>query len=158
MLVYHPAFDNYHCLARILKILENIPMKEYGRDRIKIYDYFLLFPTEIRKITLPTVWSRYKTIKKENRYNEVQNTKDVFYRVSSFQDLALSALASFNMIERDLFTRDIIKRTSNPVEFEIITDEIERLYFQFLNDYANKLSLKDLKERTKLMEHRYELS
>ncbi|MBC6112776.1 ABC-three component system middle component 5 [Pedobacter fastidiosus] len=158
MLIYHPAFDTYHCLARILNILDNIPLQEYSKDRIKIYDYFLLFPNELRKITLPTVWNRYKTIKEENRYNQVQNSRDVFMRVSSFQELAFGALASFDLIDTKLFNQDIILRTAKPINFDLVVTDVDGLYFQFLNDYANKLSLKEFKERTKLMAHKYELS
>jgi len=158
MLIYHPAFDNYHCVARILKILANIPLKEYSRDRIKIYDYFILFPTELRKATLPTAWGRFKTIKEQNRFNEVQNSRDIFMRISPFQDLALRALATYDLIDRDLYAKDLIKRTPKTVDFELKLDKTERLLFEFINDYSNKITLKELKERTKLMEHRYELS
>ena len=158
MLIYHPAFDTYHCLARVLKILNNIPVQQYSMDRIKIYDYFLLFPNETKKIVLPPAWSQYKKIKAETRYNQVPNTRDIFMRISSFQDLALNAMASYELIDAELFSKDIILKSSKVVELEPVINEIEQMYFRFLNDYANKLPLKELKERTKLMEHRYELS
>jgi hypothetical protein len=157
MLIYHPAFDTYHCLARVIKILENIPVQKYSKDRIKIYDYFLLFPNEIKKMTMPAALSHYKKLKVETRYNQVQNSRDIFMRISSFQELALNALASFELIDAKSFAENSILRSSKKAQFPIVVDEIEFKYFQFLNDYANKLPLKELKERTKLMEHRYEL-
>lgn len=158
MLVYHPAFDNYHCIVRVLKILNSIPNEKYSVDRIKIYDYYMLFPNELRKMTLPPVWNSFKNIKLENRYNQVQNSIDVFNRISGFQDIALSALATFGLIDNQLLNDDFIKRTNVPIEIQLDLSDVEEKYLDFVNRYFNNISLKELKERTKLMDSRYELS
>jgi hypothetical protein len=158
MLVYHPAFDNYHCIVRILKILNNIPNVQHNIDRIKIYDYLLLFPNDLRKLSLPTAWNNYKTIKPQNRFNAVQNSVDVYNRISGFQNIALSALASFGLIDNSLFNNDYIKLNDVVTEIPLILTDVEVKLFDFINRYLNNLNIKELKERTKLMNHRYELS
>jgi len=158
MLIYHPAFDNYHCMIRILKVLENLPKQKYSYDRIRIYDYFFLFPNDLRKITIPTALRHYKVIKAENKYNTIHNPIEVFRRISGFQYLALNALASYDLIDNALFQEKIILRTDKKVPFELNLRDFEQKYLEFLTSYASKLALKELKERTKLMEHRYELS
>jgi hypothetical protein len=158
MLIYHPAFDNYHCIVRLIKILNNIPIHKYSYDRIRIYDYYLLFPNELRKVTLPTPWGSYKNIKPENKYNKVQNSQETFKRLYGYQSLAFKALSSYNIIDNQLLKEDVILRTDVPYPDMLSLDSIEIRLIEFFNSYANKISLKELKERTKLMQFRHELS
>ncbi|MES2425469.1 MAG: ABC-three component system middle component 5 [Bacteroidota bacterium] len=158
MLVYHPAFDNYHCIVRVLKLLNNMPNDKYSIDRIKMYDYLLLFPNDLRKLTLPTAWNNFKNIKAQNRFNEVQNSMDIYNRISGFQNIALNALATFGVIDQALFNKDFIKLTKTPVDISLSLTDVEVKLFDFINRYLNNLSLKELKERTKLMNHKHELS
>jgi len=132
-------------------------VEKYSVDRIKIYDYFLLFPTELRKVTLPPVWNNFKKIKTENKYNQVQNSIDVFMRISGFQDIALNALSSFGLIDNQLFSEDFIKKTNKPIKLELKLTPVEQNYFDLVNRYFNNLNLKELKQRTKLIDYRYEL-
>jgi len=160
MLVYHPAYDSYHCITRILKILKFLNIKEYNIDRIRIYDYYLLFLNDIENITLPTDYFNYKNLEQSNRYNKVDNPSYVFSQLENVQNIALRAIASYGFIDKDLFDKDIIKL--NNIEFpnglipELKTIEVE--YISFVNAFFEKISLRELKKRTKLMEYRYELS
>ena len=70
----------------------------------------------------------------------------------------MNALASYDLIEKQALSEKLVLKTSIEYVNELILTDIERQYFEFLNIYANKISLKELKERTKLMEYRYELS
>lgn len=160
MLVYHPAYDSYHCITRILKILKFLNVKEYNIDRIRIYDYYLLFLNDIENITLPRDLYNYKNLVQSNRYNKVDNPSYVFSQLENVQNIALRAIASFGFIDKDLFDKEIIQL--NKVELpndllpELTTIEIE--YMSFINSFFEKISLRELKQRTKLMEYRYELS
>lgn len=160
MLVYHPAYDSYHCISRILKVLRFLEEKEYNIDRIRIYDYFLLFLNDIEKITLPRDFYNYKSLVKSNRYNKVDNPTYVFSQLESVQNMAFRAIASYGFINKDLFDKDIIKL--NDIEFpkNLIPElqDIEIKYKSFVIDFFEKISLRELKQRTKLMEYRYELS
>lgn len=78
MLVYHPAYDSYHCITRILKILTCLSEKEYSMDRIRIYDYYILFINDIKNITLPRELSKFKRLVQTTKYNSIENPKYVF--------------------------------------------------------------------------------
>jgi hypothetical protein len=141
MLVYHPAYDSYHCITRILKIMQSLDIKEYNIDRIRIYDYYILFLNDINNITLPTAFF-------------------VFTQLENVQNIALRAMASYGFIDKDLFDKDIIKLclTELPKEINNSLNSKEDKYIDFLKSFFEKQTLREVKKRTKLMEYRYELS
>ncbi|WP_346770221.1 ABC-three component system middle component 5 [Bacteroides graminisolvens] len=158
MIVYHPVYDTYHCLTRTLKILRCLGEKSYEKDRIKIYDYYFLFPCETGNITLPGQFSTYKKICKANRYNKVYDIRNTFSQLESVQETAYRALASFGFIENNLLFDDIIKLTNNPIPENLLfdlTDE-ETSYMELVTTFFENISISELKKRTKLMEYRYE--
>jgi hypothetical protein len=160
MLVYHPAYDSYHCITRILKIMQSLDIKEYNIDRIRIYDYYILFLNDINNITLPTAFFEYKKIEKSNRFNKVHNSIYVFTQLENVQNIALRAMASYGFIDKDLFDKDIIKLclTELPKEINNSLNSKEDKYIDFLKSFFEKQTLREVKKRTKLMEYRYELS
>lgn len=160
MLVYHQAYDSYHCITRILKVLSCLSDKEYSIDRIRIYDYYILFINDIKNITLPTEYSAYKGLIKNTKYNQIENQKYVSSQLENVQNIAFRAIASFGFIEKDLFEKEIIKLTSMQIPDKLIPDlnENEVEYFSLVRDFFENLTLKELKQRTKIMDYRYELS
>ena len=160
MLIYHPAYDTYHCMVRILKILNFLSEKQFELDRIRIYDYFFLFPNEIEIATLALDYGKYKKILLNNKYNKVQNSKQTFYRLESYQNLAFKALSTFNLIDKYALDNDFVIRTSAIIPEGLLNnlDSIESSYLELVQSYFEELSLKELKRRTTLIEYRYELS
>jgi hypothetical protein len=160
MLVYHPAYDSYHCITRILKILTSLSKKEYPIDRIRIYDYYILFINDIKNVTLPNEYSEYKRLMKNTKYNRIENPKYVFSQLENVQNIAFRAIASFGFIDKDLFEREIIQLTSTQIPEKLIPElsESEIEYFSLVKDYFENITLKELKQRTKIMDYRYELS
>jgi hypothetical protein len=51
MLIYHPAFDAYHCAFRLLTITTEHRVLEFAK--LRILDYFLCFPAELVNVQLP---------------------------------------------------------------------------------------------------------
>lgn len=44
-MIYSPAFDLYHCIYRMLQILGRFTEGDIMEtDRLRIYDFYLLFP------------------------------------------------------------------------------------------------------------------
>lgn len=160
MIVYHPVYDTYHCITRTLKILRCLGDKSCEKDRIKIYDYYFLFPCETNNITLPGEYSSYKKICKANRYNKVYDMRNTFSQLESVQETAYRALASFGFIENDLLFDDIIKQTNKLIPDNLLSNlnETERVYMELITNFFEKISVRELKQRTKLMEYRYEFS
>lgn len=160
MLIYHPAYDSYHCITRILKLLTNLRLEEYRIDRIRIYDYYILFTNDIYKLTLPHDFSDYKNIVKTNKYNRIDDSKYVFNQLSAVQTIAFRAIASFGFIDKDLFDKGVIKLSDIEIPKDLVPNvkDYEIKYFSLINNYFETISLRELKERTKIMEYRYELS
>ena len=53
MIVYNQAFDYYHAIYRMIKLLANYKLDNFIEvDRLRIWDYYLLFPQEIHSIRL----------------------------------------------------------------------------------------------------------
>ncbi len=51
MIVYHQAFDLYHTAYRMIQLLTYFERGESVEiDRLRIWDYYLLFPIEIQRI------------------------------------------------------------------------------------------------------------
>lgn len=158
MIVYHPVYDTYHCITRTLKILRCLGDKSHEKDRIKIYDYYFLFPCETDNITLPGQFSSYKKNCKANRYNKVYDVRNTFSQLDSVQEAAYRALASFGFIENNLLFDDTIKLTHNLIPDNLLfgLTDIEVAYMELVTDFFENIPILELKKRTKLIEYRYE--
>jgi len=62
MLIYHPAFDLYNCAFRMLQLMISIKQNEVELDKLRIWDFYLTFPNEARKISYPRDLSELKNI------------------------------------------------------------------------------------------------
>jgi len=52
-IVYHPAYDLYHTVYRMLHILTKFDKSDFVEvDRIRIWDFYILFPEKIYGIKL----------------------------------------------------------------------------------------------------------
>lgn len=58
MLVYHPAYDAYHCLFRMMAIMENTNRLEI--DKLKILDFYILFPALLSEVKMPREFIKIK--------------------------------------------------------------------------------------------------
>ena len=53
MLLYHPIYDPFHCVFRLLVIGDTLKITKIQIDKISIIDFFYLFPKQLSKVTLP---------------------------------------------------------------------------------------------------------
>lgn len=160
MLIYHPLTDVYNCINRYLLILNEFKGLKLENDRISIYDYFILFPQELRKVSLPNELRAYKIVKIQNKYNEVKNSKTVYRRLKVVQSISTNNLITHGIINSESYKEDNLITTNelfDSISIDVLSD-VEKRVFELITNYFNTLSLKDLKERTKLTEHRYEHS
>lgn len=112
MLTYHPAFDLYHCTFRILQILNYLENDSIELERLQIWDFFYLFPTEInRHFKFTQELTKLRRIFKfnENPYEEIVDSKRVFVRMKPYQKLALRNLSSYGIIEKEAYEKEMIK-------------------------------------------------
>ena len=138
MIIYNQAFDLYHTVFRMLQLLTHFNKNEYVEvDRLRIWDFYFLFPNKIHEIKLrrdekdvKNILSKYIT-KKENPYELFFENRKIFEKIKPYQISALHCLASYGIIDKELLS---LNRVS------IISIEI-------LENYANKFEDLTAKEK-----------
>lgn len=128
MLVYHPAFDLYNCVFRMLRLITFMKQEYVELDRLRIWDFYLTFPNEARKIKFPQDLQELKKIFKQkeiNPYEDLIDPRRIIERMKSYQISALKCLASYGLIDSNDFSKNIIRRTEKEVPKEIL-DKFEQ--------------------------------
>src|SRR5438105_9798392 len=117
MLIYHPAFDSYHAIFRSLALFGELPMDAYEIERIRILDFYLLFPVALKHVVFPqkVVQYRRRFIRKANRYEWIEDPQRVFGRLEPYQMTAFRFLAATALIEGNNFALGKIQRTALPL-------------------------------------------
>lgn len=161
MIVYHPIFDPYHCSFRLLLILTKLNNPVIEIERLRIYDFILLYPAFLYKMTLPKGFTFIRKNIMVNDYNNISSEKIVFARLCNMQDISMNALASTSLIDKNQLKEGLAVRTDLSLPQEILdsvaNQNLDRiLIVNFLRENLNKLSIRELKERTNLIEYRYD--
>jgi len=166
MLVYHPAFDIYNGVFRMLQLVTFMKQEHVELDKIRIWDFYLTFPNEARKISYPTSLSELKKIFKkrpENPYEDLIDSKRIINRMKPYQMAALRCLASYGLIDGDLLAKKIISKTDKDIPSELL-DKINDLSVEKSNIIKLIVGFHELplygkaglKERTGLIEFKYD--
>ncbi|WP_369310559.1 ABC-three component system middle component 5 [Providencia rettgeri] len=166
MLIYHPAFDAYHCLFRMIALIDHLNTAEV--DKVRILDFYMIFPAMIANIRMPPTQSGAKSLarKYKNEYRDPINSLSTFRDMHQIQMSALKCLAATGLIDLSKLEYGVITRTTTEIPNDLLIT-----MQSFLNDKAdisdfiiNELSQFDLtgkdglKDRTQLMEYRYDFS
>lgn len=171
MIVYHPAFDLYHSVFRMLQILIHFNKSEYVElDRLRIWDFYLLFPNKMHSITLNRTEDDIKGMikkyipKKDNPYELFLDNRKMFEKIKPYQLHAIKCLVSYNIIDKEYLKTNKIKIISKEnltkyvSKFEEL-DAREKNVITLLTSHFYLMSLygdNGLKDKTKLLESRYD--
>jgi hypothetical protein len=135
-------------------------------DRLRIWDFYLTFPNEARKISYPNSLSELKKVfkkKEPNPYEDLIDPKRVIERMKSFQLAALKCIASYGFIDAALLSKNIVRRTDKE-----IPEELAKHFFKLTNEKSNVIKLiigfwelplygkYGLKDRTGLIDFKYD--
>ena len=165
MLIYHPAFDAYHCVFRMLALIDSLPDIEI--DMLRLCDFYLVFPSEIERIRLPAELSHGRKIAKSSSsiYRDPINAKQAFRDMSEIQLAALRNIAASGLIDIDYYERGVIHKNSSKKASEHVISRINN-YFKGHSELANFIvksfskfplrGVNGLKHRTGLLEYRYD--
>jgi len=164
MLIYHPAYDAYHCVFRALLITKLIPKMELSR--LRILDFFLCFPGEIRNVRLPQSQSETRKVAKNlvNEYHGPVNVRHTFRDMQHLQYAAFRSLAASGLFDAKEFELGLVSRTDASIPDELsrtisATRERDKVAIRCVVDVLGVMPLNGvdgLKARTGLMEHRYD--
>lgn len=166
-LSYHPAFDAFNNIFRFLRIILNENVSSIEVDKLRILDYYLLFPWRAATIRLPQkdigLRKVAKKLETEQDYATLPSGESLLERMRPSQTAALQTMAQDGVIDiaqlkndTVLFTQSmppdaLLKRINERNESE--HDRMSIIHT--LNSYA-LLGLDGLKGRTALLEHRYD--
>lgn len=166
MLVYHSAFDIYHCVYRLIQLLSNLKEDYVELERLRMWDYYLAFPNEMTKIRYEKGNNDIQNLfpKKENPYEIVLDSKIIFEKMRPYQLTAIKTLASYGLVEKDYLTENRVTKIDKTL-FEGILKNYEPLsdresnIIKIMTTYFYNMPLygeKGFKDRTNLLEYRYD--
>lgn len=166
MLIYHPAYDAYHCVFRMLLIFNSI--KEIEIEKARLLDFYLMFPSAISKIRLPANLKEARRAAKNlsNVYHDPINAASTFRDMGEIQQAALKCIAASGLIDMENLAKGLVKRTAQELPVEIqkkISEYMEKRQpiTEIILSGLAKIPLRGddgLKHRTELMEHRYDIA
>lgn len=168
MLIYHPAFDTHHCAFRLLRLLERLPKVPYPIEKIRILDFYLLFPSELVSVRFPQDALRFKKEfrRTSNPYERIEDPHRVFSRLEPIQLAALRTLASHGVIDQAQLSEGKALRSGSPIPASLarLIDTANTRFPAAIELLSGPLSAIDLygksglKARTDLFEYRYDPS
>lgn len=166
MLVYHSAYDAYHCVFRSLLITSRMTVIE--TPKLRILDFFLCFPAEIQKVRLPREHSDARRMAQgmANQYHGPVSMHQAFRDMEHIQLAAFRTLVASRLIAPNDFETGLVRRTKIEVPEELHTtlaqaSAANRVLVDYLVNSLGQIQLlgvDGLKHRTGLMEHRYDVA
>lgn len=166
MLIYHPAYDAYHCAFRFLLFTETLKVVEI--DKLRILDFYFVFPAELKNVRLPKGHSDEKKRAENflNIYHGPVNSTQTFRDMEPIQMAAIRALAASKLIDEKQFELGIAARTETDIPLKlqeslnIALQRNDTMLPYLISKFAaiSLLGAEGLKERTKLMEYRYDVA
>ena len=168
-LSFQPALDPFHAMFRLLRLRP--VLREVGKlpvDHIRILDFYVAFPFRIGGLRVKPEHRRLKTgvmrFEWPTPYGDQPDDKTVLARMEPIQDVALQTLASHALIDGAQLDRRMVQVAEAPVPSSLaarIEDANARehsllaLLGVLAGDYG-LTGLGGLKERSGLLEHRYD--
>ncbi len=168
MLMYHPVLDTNHCIYRMLLIFEQIESQEIDVDMYRIIDYYLLFPSALKKLKhLPRNLTKYNKVinKIPLPYEAMQNEKRVMHELEKIQKVAMRYLVAKKYLDMGLYRNSHLKRTKIEIPEKLakllLSDNIvDEVWFKLVITELPRITLggsSGLKKRSGLLEYKYDL-
>ncbi|RYD54393.1 MAG: hypothetical protein EOP56_19300 [Sphingobacteriales bacterium] len=171
MIIYSQAFDYYHAVYRMVRILTRFKRDNFLElDRLRIWDFYLLFPNQVHSITLKKGDDEIRKLRKrfikekDNPYNSVFDNRKVFEKLKPYQLTAIHCLASYGIIDNTLLKENRVSIISDSLlrEYDGKFEELsytEQNVIALMTLHFSTISLfgpDGLKSRTKLMVSKYD--
>ena len=166
MLTYHPSKDPYHCIYRILCILYDLEQTCIDIDLLKILDFYVLFPSRLKNIKLPQMYTSFRKIFKSisEPYEILPSDIKLISSIETIQQIAIKTLIAQHFIDGKLFLVNKICFIKENLTTELLTilehSEIRtQEWYKILTKELSVLNLygsEGLKSRTNLLEYQYD--
>jgi hypothetical protein len=166
MIIYHPAYDLNHCAFRFITLLSDIDGNQTEWDTMQILDFYYVFPHLLADIRLPRNPIATKKILKSipNPYETLPNPRRLMFELRALHQEAARALVAKGILDKDLFLKNIIRlyseRVPEALNVQINNNEKRNTFWyqlivKFMATYPIN-GKNGLKDRTQLMEYRYD--
>lgn len=171
MIVYNEAFDIYHSIFRIMHLLDRFEQGEsIELDRIRIWDFYTLFPEKVHEIRLKYTEKDIRTLRKKyikrqkNPYTILPNNRRLFELLRPYQVAALHCLASYGIIDKKKLTElSVVIKSKRILRAYVrgvgdLTPK-EKNAITLLTTHFHQMAIHGqdgLKNRTNLMESKYD--
>src|ERR1700733_15055520 len=168
-LSYQPAFDPYHAIYRFLRLRQSLlPKGTLHRDHFRILDFYLLFPFRIDAIKLKQAHRKFRRLARyfasSKPYGELPDDRLLLGRMDPLQSAAFETMAAKQLIDPKELEVGNITATDRAIPTELServeTDNAaQKGLIDFLDVLATEYQLlgsDGLKDRTNLLEHRYD--
>lgn len=169
--LFNPAFSTDHAVFRMLHILSRLEDGDIMEvDRLRIWDFYLLFPTEVHHLRVKRGDAAMRALRKQkiprtvNPFNVCADGRKMLERLRPYQMTALSHLAARGIISATQLVRQRVVLTGRrqlltviPRVGSLTTLESDTLSWLLLYTKTMPMSGEDgLKNRTSLLESRYD--
>lgn len=166
MLTYHPHYDTYHCIFRLLSACSLLEGKEIEISKLRIIDFYFVFPNLVANIQFPRIKGAAK-LKSSSKsfpkpYEILPDTKRLFSEIGDFQIQALQILKAQEVIYENKFGKICPgKHFYHERIVSLLADSryVNNDFFHDLAHFLYEVQLhgdSGLKKRTGLMEFRYD--
>lgn len=166
MLLYQQAFDFHHSLFRILLLLESTRGSSVESEKLRILDFYYLFPHEIASVQLtPLQTSLKRKFLQYPQYEAISNPAKVFYRLEPVFENGLKTLVAAGLVSSESDKKSSkVKLSSEPLPAAlkaVITERREKSaeLIEFLVGQLLPFPLygpEGLKARTKLLPSKHD--
>lgn len=166
MLNYHPVGDSYHCIFRLLLLTHSSNRQELEWDRLRLMDFYFLFPHLLKNLSLPREFFQHKKKFKAipDPYEEMSSPSRMYFKLAAIQESAVRSIIAKGYYDKELYLSKSLIRKSQPLPteitrlFELETKHKSDWFEGFLEIFlSTELSSPDgLKSRSGVMEFRYD--
>ena len=165
MLIYHPVYDTNHGMFRLLRLLEANPERQLKWDTYRILDLYYLFPHLLEDVRFPRAMMKWKRAftASGSKYTRVPSPRSFIQQLEGIHESVARSLAAKGFIEPAEFDEKLLVRTEQEIPSELAESMAGASQDQKLVEMlaiemaAIPLSgTGGLKERTGLLEHRYD--
>lgn len=165
MLIYHPKNDIYNCMYRFLAIIKLSKKNSIEFNRLRIFDFFFLFPHLADSIAFPRL-KGISSLRKLSRsfsepYENLPDNKRLFSEISDYHIQAIQILSSKGIMRLENDVVYVGENFENLKIQQLLVDNkyTEGLFYQKFVELLIEVKLtgeNGLKQRTGLMEYRYD--
>jgi len=166
MIIYHPAYDLNHCAYRFITLLSDIDGNNTEWDTLQLLDFYYVFPHFLAEMRLPKnpIATRNQLNKISGPYETLPNPKRLIFELSTLHKEAARALVAKGILDKDLFLKNIItlytEKVPESLKLHMSKDEKRNTFwYHLLVKVLAKYPINGkngLKDRTQLMEYRYD--